>query len=84
MVESERAKSAVWKIEFYGKISCQKVGRKESNYKNISHGKTQCIALSTDGSNYLNHKYTLGDSGFLDIKVSRYCESYSFWSIWGP
>ena len=28
MVESERAKSVVLKIEFYGKISCQKVGRR--------------------------------------------------------
>ena len=24
---------------------------------------------------------TLGDTGFLDFKVSRYCEGYSFWSI---
>ena len=21
---------------------------------------------------------------FLDFKVSRYCEGYSFWSVWGP
>ena len=27
---------------------------------------------------------TLGDSGFSDFKVSRYCEGYSVWSISGP
>ena len=28
--------------------------------------------------------YKLGDSGFSDFKVSRYCEGYSFRSIRGP